>query len=316
MGPFAARRRAWTLLAALCTTGCVDSFRGSNVQIDLSPATPAQASVGATPQPTQLPAGAHYTLVAIQAAEDGDQLFEVQRFEVHRVVDLTSPCFIDVGEHVPHPGLHVSEFGRKIAEDTGIPDVRNPPATATEQQKIDAATAAQRMLDIAALGSDQGIKVVTSASTSGYPAVAADCAGPADQLPPPACTDDASNARRLALCQDAWRADPALWEGTDRVLTAPLAGTTHGFVVGRNPINLTPVGGAQFFVDDDLTGMDAFAVYWQVDGGEEPGNLLLYGTPSRPTRGVTQVNLTSPTSPQLAAKLAIFADLGEDEVHF
>ncbi len=65
MGPFAARRRGWALLAAVCAAGCVDGFRGSNVQIDLSPAVPAQASAGATPQPTQLPANAHYTLVAI-----------------------------------------------------------------------------------------------------------------------------------------------------------------------------------------------------------------------------------------------------------
>lgn len=305
---------AWVI--ALAAPGCVDGFRGSNVQLELSPVTPAQAAPGATPRPDQLPADAHWKLFAIQSAGDREHLFEVQRFEVHMIVDLTSPCFIDVGAHVPHPGLHVSQYAQQIAADTGIPDFRNPPPGATEQQKIDAATAAQRMVNIAALGGDSGIKVVTSASTASYPQVAADCAGPADQVPPPACVDAEANARRLEVCQGAWRADPALWEGTDRVLTAPLGGTTHGMVDGMNPVNLSPVGGAQFFVEEDLTGMDAFALYWQTDGVDGPGTLMLYGIPSAPTRGVIRVHLTSPTSPLLTADLAIFADLGEDEVHF
>lgn len=304
------------LITAIGMLGCVESFGGSNVQIDLGPATPVQASPGVTPAGNQLPSNAHFTLYAVDASGGENSLFAVQRFEVHRIVDVASPCFIDVGEHVPHEGLHVSQFGTQIAIDTGIMDVRNPPADATEQQRIDAATAAQRMANIAALGGPTGIKVVTSASEGGYPAVAADCTGPADQLPPPTCLDPASNERRLRLCQAAWAADPMLWEGTDRVLTAPLAGTTYGMVVGLNPINLAPVGGAQFFVDEELSMVDAFAIYWQVDGMPDPGNLLLYGTPSKPTRGVTHVHMTSPSSPALTAEVAIFADLGDDQVHF
>ena len=304
------------LVSALVGGGCVDGFAGSNVQIELSPATPAQASPGTTPRADQLPANAHYKLFAIQDGGDRQFLFEVQRFEVHTIVDVASPCFIDVGAHVPHQGLHVSEFARRIALDTGIPDFRNPPPEATEQQRIDAATAAQRMLNIASLAGDNGIKVVSSASESTYPGVAADCDGAEELIPPPRCSDDASNARRLERCQVAWAADPSLWEGTDRVLTAPLAGTTFGFVDGMNPVNLAPVGGAQFFVEEDLTSMDAFALYWQLDGETAPGDLVLYGTPTRPTRGVTRVHMTSPSSPLFTADLAIFNDLGDDEVHF
>jgi hypothetical protein len=314
MGSHVVRRRAVVWLALATASGCVDGFRGSNVQLDLAPTTPAQASPGAVPRANQLPSNAHYTLYAIQTAEDRDRLFEIDRFEIHPIVDLQSPCFIDVGEHVPHPGLHVSQFAAQVAIDTGIPDYRNPPDTATEEQKIDAASAAQRMSNVAALGGDSGIKVVTSSSESVYPEVAADCTGAG--IPPAMCTDEDANARRLAACQAAWSADLDLWEGTDRVLTVPLAGTTRGLVDGMNPVNLAPVGGAQFFVDEDLTGMDAFALYWQLDGMDGPGTLLMYGRPTMPTRGVMHVELTSTSSPGLSADLAIFADLGEDEVHF
>ena len=57
---------------------------------------------------------------------------------------MNSPCFIDVGEHVPHPGLHVSQYAKVIGMDVGIPDFTNPPANATQEAKVTAATADQR----------------------------------------------------------------------------------------------------------------------------------------------------------------------------
>lgn len=312
------RRRLTTPLIGLCVgvvaAGCVDGFRGSNIQIDLSSATPAQASQYSARQDDQLPANVHFTLYGIQTGTDRERLFALENFEIHPIVDVSSPCFIDVGKHVRFPGLHVSQYLKMVSEDVGIPDYRNPPATATEQQKIDSATAAQRMNNIALLGADTGIKAVTSASVRQYPAVDADCNG--SGLPPPTCTDAAANARRLAKCQEAWDSDPSLWEGTDRVLVAPLAGTTYGLVDGSNPINLAPIGGAQFFVDEAVGTMDAFALYYQDDDKDGPGTLLLYGTPTQPTRGVSKVKMTSATNPLLTATLAIFADLGEDDVHF
>ena len=170
------------------------------------------------------------------------------------------------------------------------------------------------MLNINALGGGTGIRVVTSHSTGAYPMVATDCESAG--IPPAMCVDPDANARRLAACQAAWAADSSLWEGTDRILTAPLAGTTFGLVNGNNPINLAPVGGAQLFVDEDLTGMDAFAIYWQLDDNDGLGNLLLYGTPHMPTRGVMHVELTSLTNPALTAELAIFPGLGHDDVNF
>lgn len=300
------------MLAVYAGTGCVESFRGSNLQIDLSPSTPAQAAFDQQPNATQLPSNVHWKLYGITHDGDVASMFELQRFEVHTIVDLGSPCFIDVGDNVPHPGLHVTQFAARIAEDTGIPDYRMPPEGTTEQQRIDAATAAQRVMNVGALASAAGIKVVTSASETIYPRADADCSGTG--IPAPSCTDDESNARRLALCQELW-SDSSLFEGTDRILTAPLNGTTHGFVVGLNPINLAPVGGAQFFVDEAVEEIDEYALYVQTDGADGPGTFLVSGIPQRDTRGVERVHLESPFA-GFTAELAIFSDLDEDRVHF
>jgi hypothetical protein len=301
---------------AVAAAGCVDGFRGSNLELDLSPQTPVQARYQGAPAMGELPANSHFTLYAIQEDPTESRLFELARFEVHRIVDTSSPCYLDEGENVPHPGLHVSQYAAKIAEDTGIADVRNPPPTATEQQRILMATAVQRMANVAALGGASGIKVVSSASTSTYPAVASSCSGPPNEIPPATCTDAASNQLRLRLCQAAWDADERLFEGTDRVLTDPLNGTTHGMVVGANPLNMAPVGGAGFYVDNALVDIDAYAIYVQMDGVEGPGMQLLFGRPTMVTRGVSHVHMTSPLSPMLTSDLAVFADLGEDGVHF
>ncbi|MBA3498835.1 MAG: hypothetical protein M4D80_26350 [Myxococcota bacterium] len=299
----------------IALSGCVDGFRGSNVLMDMSFATPAQTPAGATPRPNQLPTNSHYRFYAIKEETNRENTFELQRFEVHGIIDPTSPCYIDIGEHVPFPGLHVSQYRAKVEEVTGITDISNPPPNTTQEQRIDAATAIVRMQNIAALAGDMGIKVVTSASAGDYPPVDADCNG--GGLPPRTCIDTASNARRLAACQAAWAADPLLYEGTDRVLTAPLNGTTFGFVVGLNPINLAPVGGAQFFVDEALGGTDEYAIYFQTDGVEDDlGTLILSGRPRSPTRGVRHVHMTSPSSPNITADLAVFEDLGEDDTHF
>ena len=296
--------------------GCVDDFQGSNVQFDFSPAMPVLASVGATPSLGELPSSTHFTLYAFQEDATVGRLFEIQRFEVHRVVDLASPCFIDVGDHVPHPGLHVSMYAQVIGQDTGIPDITNPPPGATDDQKIEAATAVQREMNVEALASDMGIKAVTSASASNYPPVGADCTDTSG-IPPPTCTDDASNQRRLAMCQAAWTADKNYYEGTDRILTSPLNGVSDGMVDGLNPVNAAAVGGVEMFVDSVLENFDGYAIYEQPDDQTTPGGtLLLYGTPTMPTRGVIHVHMTSDASPALTADMAIFGNLGEDDVSF
>jgi len=317
--------RGTVAAAALALSGCVSGFQGANVQLDLSPATPVQAGVLAMKGPTELAAATHFALYAIQEETlpdmtHQDHLFEVVRFEVHHIVDTSSPCFIDAGDHVPYPGLHVTQFARRVQMETGITDPSQPPLGASQAQIEAVATALTRMTKIAMLTGPNGLVAVTSASTLPYPTVAKDCSGPSDQLPPPECMENDANARRLQLCQQTWKADSRLWEGTDRVLTAPLNGTTFGLLLNPMTPAGTAVGGAQIFVDNALVGVDAYAIYFQDDvpapGADGPGTQLYFGRPTMPTRGVSHVHMVSPINPALTAELAVFADLGQDDVHF
>lgn len=290
--------------------GCVNDFQGSNVQFDFSRAMPVS------------PAGTHYAIYAFEDDAMAGRIFQLEQFEIHTLVDMDSPCFIDVGEHVPHPGLHVSQYAKVIGMDVGIPDITNPPANATEQDKITAATAVQREQNALLIGGKvtgfAPIKAVSSASTAVYPAVGTSCMD-ANGIPPPDCTDEVSNQKRLSMCQAFWDKNRDYYEGTDRVLTSPLNGVAHGNVDGVNPVNLAPVGGAQFFVDEVLAGFDAYAIYQQMDGAAaaDPGTKILVGSkPTMETRGVQHLRLTSPTNPNLFADMAIFSDLGQDNVSF
>jgi hypothetical protein len=310
------RAIATSLLALFA--GCVDGFQGSNIEFDFSAAMPVQASVGATPGVGEVPNAMHFTLYATQMGSGGsaDSIFAVQTFEIHRVVDLTSPCYIDVGDHVAHPGLHVSQYATVIAQDVGFSDITNPPATATAAQIEELATAEQREANIQLLVGPTGIHAVTSASAGNYPAVATDCTDTTG-IPPPTCTDADSNQRRLDACQAYWKSDPNYYEGTDLVLTEPLNGVSHGMIDGENPINLSPVGGAGFYVDANLVGFDGYAVYSEPDAQTTPGgDLLLFGLPTMVTRGVTHVDMATPGTGLVTAELAIFSNLGEDNVQF
>ncbi len=313
--------RHHALIAIAALSGCVDGFKGSNVQFDFAPGTPVEASPGATVKPSQLPANVHLTLYAVDETSAQSSLFAVQTFEIHRIVDLDSPCYIDVGPHVPHPGLHVSQFAAQIAMDNrytvtgGVVDIADPPAGATTDEMIDVATAVQRQNNVRLLSSDMGMAVISGASSVTYPAMDADCSG--SGIPPTTCVDEASNARRLAKCQAIWATDSEFFEGTDRVLTVPLNGVTHGMVDGTNPVNQGPVGGAQFFVDTNLADFTTYAIYSEVDATTGTGTLLYYGhTLPTSTRGVIHATLLGVINPKLKVELAIFADLGDDDVQF
>jgi hypothetical protein len=260
-------------------------------------------------------------------------LFELQRFEIHRVVDLDSPCYIDIGEHVPFEGLHVSQYLAETMKLHGFTDPAVPPADATEEAKVVVATAVTRQAKVTAMAGHDGPKAITAAAVgSPYGAVAASCSDTTG-IPPADCVDPDSNRRRQEMCQAAWKDDPTFFEGTDRVLTDPLNGTTHGFVIGENPAGNLPIGGSAFFIDEVLEDFDGYAIYWQyddADGNGQPdypasvpasertalGTLYLFGRPESPTRGVIRAHMTNIQSPDITAHLAIFANIGEDDVHF
>jgi hypothetical protein len=328
-----------TIAIALFTlAGCIDEFQGSNIQIDFGEFTPVQASAYGTVHAEELPSNIHFTLYAMDETMDSagntvGHLFEIQQFEIHRVVDLDSPCYIDAGPRVPIPGLHMSQFAAEIGKLKGIDDIANPPASASEDDKIDVATAMQRQQNIASLAGHEGPKAITSASPRVYRAVAASC-DDTNGIPPPHCTDAASNQRRLEMCRAAWATDEQMFEGTDRILTQPLNGSVAGFVLGMHPVNLAPIGGAGFFVDEVLDRFEGYALYWQYDDADNDGQpdyppsvpqsersklgeLYLFGRPeTNITRGVIHVHMSSFVHTDVHADLVIFAAIGDDDVHF
>ena len=103
------------------------------------------------------------------------------------------------------------------------------------------------------------------------------------------------------------------------MLTAPLAGINYGMVDGVNPVNESPVGGAQFFIPNPLTHALAttYAIYFQVDGVDGMGTLVFQSVQvSQPTRGVVHAVLFGPGTPPSRGFMAIFPDLGTDPVNF
>ncbi len=344
--------------AALLCAGCVEKFSGSNLQFDFSAATLAPG--GNDYDGVRAPDNTYLTFYAVDHvyAVDADGnpvlddlgnpvvsesfLFAVQRFEIRRVIDTSSPCFIEV-ENTPFPGLHVTQVATKLKQticarlqqdDTCFDlAVTDPPPGATEEDIIDVITADVRMQNLPDL--EAQVKAVTTFSNFQYPA----------DIPAADLIDDASNAERLEKCQAAWAdeaesreaEDEGFYEGSDKVFTLPLNGRLYGMVEGLNPINdVGLIGGAAMFVDEVLTTPDAFTLNWQfkdLDGDGEPdypadffddpnrqesdtGYTFMTGRPEARTRGVVSVRLVSPYATGTFAEVAIFPDLADDDVHF
>lgn len=322
---------------------CAREFGGSSIQIDFAESMPAQAAASAPVVGLDgpVPHHAHFRLYALQS-EIGDggepslnHAFLVHRFAIRAVVDLASPCFIDADVHARYQGIHVMRLADRIAADTGITDITQPPANAAQEDLIDLATAQARRQNAVALAGS--VKAIVAPGATAYPQANVGCvadAGYDANLPPAAsCMDDASNRARLQWCRGFWQQTPTHYEGNDLVLTAPLAGATFGFVFGRNPVNGAPIGGAQFLVPSVLDTATAFALTWQFDdenGDGVPdypvtiaeaariptGQLVMHGGIRRVTRGVTNATLAAPTNPALRANLAIVSNLDEDALHF
>lgn len=341
----------FALVCGLLASACVDEFKGANIQVDFGPAVAAQVRQGVAPIPGfQLPSATHYRLYGIRETRDNNgtvlssTLTELQRFEIHRIVEKDSPCFMEPDE-ARYPGLQASRYETRIKADTGITDVSAPPAGATEEQLIDVATAMQRTSNISLLSREPasvpqtqanrffffgGLKAVTSASAAQYPAVGSVCAEgnpniDRSLIPPITCTDDESNKIRFEVCNEFWSQNPDFYEGTDRVLTEPLGGTYFGIVTGQSPVNGAVLGGTQFFIEDPVLDYDAFSVHVLADdpamNAMETGTQLLIGRPNSVTRGVTKALMVNPTAPAalfeaFASPVAIFSDLGGDDVHF
>jgi len=319
--------------ALLVQSGCVDPFGGSSIQAYFFGGVHVPGDPQGFGRP---PAGTHYSFLALNHDADGNGfVFALESFDVRTVIDTSSPCFIEDDES-RFPGLHVTRYAERLRVDIGVDDPFGDGVR--EQDAIDLLTADRRMSNLGLLRSS--IKAVTSHSPAPYPPVAADCDGGDTEIPPPECTDDSSNARRLRLCEQFWADNPLLYEGSDKVFTLPLAGVWHGSVDGTDPRTGQPIGGANFLVDADLTGIDSLLVNWQYNCGaadfaalgadcapvypddfpvedQSPiGYHYMAGRLEEQTRGVQSTTMSNTTFSQISGHVSVFADLDEDDNHF
>jgi hypothetical protein len=335
-----------SFLAAIATGACVEAFDGSNVQLDLAGGVQTNTPPGTASAPDQPPENTHYVLYAVdnvyrtnadgttvidmagQPVIERTYLFEVKQFKVRPVIDTSSPCLIDI-EATRFPGIHVTQYAAAVRAQTGITDPFAP--NQNYDDVVDVLTADRRVSNLSQL--QTSMKAVTSTADFAYPATASGCGVDPQLIPPPSCTDPASNAQRLAQCRALWQANPGWYEGSDKVFTLPLSGEFYGMVEGMNPINGGFVGGASFFVDDNLVGLDAYLMNWQYDDLDHdgqpdfPGTLpaaersptgyvYMQGTPEKLTRGTIAVSLTHATNPRITAQMVVFPNLGTDDVNF
>ncbi len=341
---------AITLLASVGAVACVEAFDGSNVQIDLAQGVQTNTPPGETPAPDQPPVNTHFALYAVKNVYkldasgmptldanglpliDHNYQFLVKEFVIRPVIDLASPCFIDL-EDTRFPGIHVTQYAAAVRAATGITDPFAPNQNAGDV--TDVLTADRRIELLPRIASS--LKAVTSFANYRYPAIGTACAGAAGAdprlIPPTTCTDAASNAQRLALCRAAWKANPDWYEGSDKVFTLPLNGQFYGMVAGTNPVNQGFVNGASFNVDPNLVDIDAYLMNWQYDDLDHDGKpdfpatlpmdqrsdtgwVYMRGVPESVARGVITVPLRHLINPRLRGTLAIFPNLGHDDVHF
>jgi hypothetical protein len=338
---------------AVCAAGCVEPFGGANVQITFESGVQTAAPIGVQPTLGRPPADTMYQLYSIsyELARDanGDVIldtdgepiidrsfsFHVVDFEVRPHVSLTSPCFIEL-EGDRFPGLHVTEVAAKTRQVTGIADPLNPPTNAEEGDIIDVIGANDRLANLGAIAGS--VKTVTSASTARPPTTDIGCLEDGTDtdlglVPPPTCTGDQSNMRRLTLCRAYWEANPTAYEGSDKVFTVPLNGLSFGHVTGLNPVNNAPLGGTSFLVDFAFVDFDAVAINWQykdLDQDGQPdfpatlpieerslvGFHYMAGEPESRIRGTVSVPLENRIFPAIAAEATIVPDLGDDDVQF
>jgi hypothetical protein len=345
----------------LAATGCLEPFAGSSLQANISGTVAPEGThesgilFDGSARP---PANTYYTWYAVdeiyqrdaegKIVRDGDgnpvvetaYVFEVAKFEIKPVVDVSSPCFIELPNTAePNiPGLHATQFMNAMSQRTGITDPLNPPADAPEGDIIDMLGAQRRMGLLGPLATQ--VKAITSfpddsAGYPQYPPVADTCVEDDPgydraEIPPPNCINEESNALRLELCQAFWDAHPFYYEGSDKVFTLPLNGQFLGVVTGVNPVNQGFLGGSSMFVDPDLSGIDVLMMNYQykdLDGdgqpdypaGVEPSELgfhFMSGRPESRTRGVINFSIRHFFISRISAEVAVFPDLDSDDVNF
>lgn len=351
------------LLGVLCLfgSGCVDAFGGAAYLMDFQPGVKTPALEGDTPPgPATPPFNTYFSFYVvqyvyqtdangvIQTDSNGDPIIDKSfahntvDFEIARLIDTESPCFIDIEED-PFPGIQISEIVQRLKDDYII----NDPIAETDKplnQRIEIVTAQAR--DALLTDLQNKVKAIVSFSVvqpPGHPdsglAVGTLCipdGGDRTDIPPSTCSDDESNAVRLNLCSAYWAANPRFYQGNDRTYTLPRSGQWFGAVNGTNPKNAAPyLGGAKFFSRSALTPneVDALLMNWQYkdrDGDGQPdypagtpeaeksliGHHYMSGEPSGAVRGTIRIEMHNRTVDAVEGDITIFYGLGDDAVQF
>lgn len=346
---------AGALITLGSTAGCIDPFGGTHVTATFSEGVQTNGQVGSPTVAFQPPVNTLYQFVSVtdefERDADGEvvldtngdpviaaqHLFTLNQFEILPLINLASPCFIDL-EGAPFPGVHVTRFYDKWREQTGIADPINPPADSPEYDVIDVLGARQRNANLIPLANT--VRAVSTTSTYTYPPTTGDGQCVEDDpsvdptiIPHPNCIGEQSNLNRLALCEAIWAENPDKYEGSDKVFALPLNGKWYGAVNAINPINSGFINGATFFIPEVIEDFDRLLLTWQYrdgDGDGEPdypagtaeedkspfGYLYMAGAPRHAARGVTNVSMVNNVSTALSAEIAIIPNLDNDSVHF
>ncbi len=312
------RARAFVALALMGTSGCIDTFDGSYVEVLFASGVPVVGSTEAGAAPD----GTHLELYIVK----DNASFHLSSFEFVPVVDSSHPCFIETGgeipfSHVSAAGLHVSQWlakSREVYLEDGVVD---------DDEAGAIADAEAREVGIGQLEDD--VKALVSTP---YGALSDDDLTHADvdalfaELPPNDAMDDASNQQRLELCQEFFSLHPDYYVGSDRLMTRPLNGVFYGVADGSDPRTGGFIGGATLIVDANIRDFDAMRVNWQFNdpndsraealGSSPVGYHFMAGVPETRTRGVVNVSLANSAFSMISAEVAYFSNLDEGSSWF
>jgi hypothetical protein len=301
--------RAGLLIAcAVGAGGCVDNFNGSKIELFFHGGVQIP---GDDPRGDgRPPSDTHYELYAVK----GDGVFHLADFDIRPVILMSDPCFIEE-KGSRFAGLHSTKIVEKLTE-AAMAD-----GTVSDQEAGDIALARVRVGNMLLL--QESLKVVSLHEPGLTNAKIAEATA---QVPAADLIDDASNAARLAACTAAWKAYPGYYVATDKVLTIPLNGTYYGLVEGQDPRNGGLLGGGQISSDVSIKDFDALRVNWNFNdpndprkGPLSPSNIgwhYMAGKAVQRARGVYNVTVVNQDFGQIRGEMAVFTDLGNDDVHF
>jgi hypothetical protein len=299
--------RAAVLLAVAHQAACVEPFSGSKVEILLRSSILLPGDDGTFGRP---PSDTHFILYGVR----DDSVFALREFEVRPVIDRSSGCFIEQ-EGTPFPGLHSTQVERKLRE-LALAD-----GQVTDTEAGDIATAQKRLALQPALESSVRVIVVHEAGLGKAQIDALQASLPAND----AITAEA-NQDRLSKCRAFFALHPGYYVGTDRSLAIPINGVYFGVVEGRDPRNNGNLGGAAFDVPFNLDDLEALRINWDFNDPADPrraaydassiGYHYMSGLPTRRLRGVINYSMRHVDVAQNAGEIAVFTNVGEDEVNF